>query len=86
MRSRQLAYAPPSPVAIGDPSSAPTSPAFIVAAQRIEEGKASAARLADIKADPQFQSELLDVFSALNQLMRLKGKTYPIMQVLCSMF
>ena len=36
----------------------------------------AATRFAAIKADPQFQSDLLDVFSALNKLMRLKGRTY----------
>lgn len=65
------------PSSSGPPSSGPSSvPSVPVAAEPVQFSTDTAARFAAIKADPQFQSDLLDVFSALNQLMRLKGKTY----------
>jgi hypothetical protein len=66
-------YAAPS----FQPDNAPPSdPSVPPCALPVRQSGDTSARFAAIKGDPQFQSDLLDVFSALNQLMRLKGRTY----------
>lgn len=76
VRSRQLSFAAGTAMLLPE-SSSPPDPSVPPSAVPIQLPEDAIARFAAIKADPQFQSDLLDVFSALNQLMRLKGKTYP---------
>eukprot|EP00026_Physarum_polycephalum_P000045 Phypoly_transcript_00045.p1 GENE.Phypoly_transcript_00045~~Phypoly_transcript_00045.p1 ORF type:complete len:1883 (+),score=230.21 Phypoly_transcript_00045:40-5688(+) len=75
VRSRQLMHAAPS-FQVDTTQESHVDPSVPPCALPIRQPTDATARFAAIKADPQFQSDLLDVFSALNMLMRLKGRTY----------
>lgn len=74
VRSCQLVF---SQAPLPPPPTAPSNPHMLVTAKPITNVTTCTNRIAAMKADAQFQTDLLEVFSALNELMRLQGKTYP---------